>query len=167
VKIDTEGLMTIYESDEEIASLGTLILSRIQVEQWIPKEKYPLISIRDVSESPLSGEVKQKYLEVLDLCFSDVIESCLHPSRVLISNDDAENLYNFFNKWIDKPMIIHCKGGVSRSAGVAVAKGIMEHDWLLVSKIISSDKFSPNPTVIRKMLAYTDMIGDNPLKRII
>jgi predicted protein tyrosine phosphatase len=156
--INVKGLQNYYPVDEEMAKLGTLVLSKIQCVDWKPAEKYPLISIRDAGECALDDFVKKNYLEVLEVVFFDVLDSNSMSNRPAISLDDAGVIYHFFQKYRDQPLVIHCRGGVSRSSGVALSRGILTENWKLVRAIVSSDKFCPNPTVIRKIISFPELL---------
>ena len=82
-----------------------------------------------ISITTYDGDLKEKiiktknnnvkdilYLSFCDLNMEDNPEYCMQDS-------DAKKVAKFVNKWYDNidTIIVHCEGGISRSAGVAAA----------------------------------------------
>jgi len=69
---------------------------------------------------------KNKVKAILSLSFDDVEKEDsvnTHGKEFCMSFDDGKKIANFITKWYDKveTIIVHCDGGISRSAGVAAA----------------------------------------------
>jgi predicted protein tyrosine phosphatase len=155
--INLDGLLGIYQVDKDMAELGTIVLSRRHVLSWTPKQdNICLISITDPREEKLPENVKDKYKSVLELTFHDVLESSPWPERTIFNLDDAAALWEFFKNHLDEPMAIHCHAGISRSSGVAICRAFHDRATKLLTKLFD-DKFSPNPTVVRKFLEYAEI----------
>lgn len=111
------------------------ILSRKACERYCAqthKETSVIISIRstwDKEEPKIYADDKNRVLAVLPLSFDDVEREdderyCReHNNTFAMSKQDGCNIADFVNLWYDKTdrIIVHCDGGVSRSAGVAAA----------------------------------------------
>lgn len=155
--ISINNILGIYDVDREMAKLGTLVLSRNQVLSWEPtQDDLSLISIRDAREKPLPLDIQERYGSVLELVFDDVLEASPWPDRKIFDLEDAEKLWHFFKSHLDRPIVIHCHAGISRSAGVAMCRAFHDRSTLLLKNLFS-DKFSANPTVVRKFLEYAEL----------
>lgn len=133
-----------------------LIWSRQQVlEMPPPLEDSVLISIRDASEDPLPKAVTSRYLAALPLVFDDTL-ACF--SGDAMTTEQGSDLWRFFTKWQDRPCIVHCHAGVSRSPAVGIAWAIHHRNPKVLLEIVSNDRFSPNPTVVRKYLEAAENI---------
>ena len=103
------------------------IFSRSRCEQYC-KQKHSktsiIISIKsswDKIWPDLSATDKNNVKHILFLSFDD-IEYEDNP-KFAMTEDDGKQVANFINKYYDEvdDIIIHCDGGISRSAGVAAA----------------------------------------------
>lgn len=67
---------------------------------------------------------KNKVKAILSLSFDDVEkEDSINEQEFCMSFEDGKKVADFINKWYNKVdmIIVHCDGGVSRSAGVCAA----------------------------------------------
>jgi predicted protein tyrosine phosphatase len=84
------------------------------------KENTVLISITEPEDSlEISGEVRQRYFDVCDVKFWDIERPT--PKHDVIDHSIALKIKEFILKYKDKQFAIHCRAGISRSAGVAMA----------------------------------------------
>lgn len=85
------------------------------------------------------------YLRFCDFEIEDAPDICMQ-------NEDAEKVAKFINKWYEKvdTIIVHCEGGISRSAGVcaAIMKVKEGSDW----PIFDNKKKHPNMTCYLRTL---------------
>lgn len=154
--INLGGVIGSYSVDRNMAELGTVVLSRQQVNSWKPNQSdLVLVSIRDNRELSLHENVKSRYKDVLELVFDDVLEKSPWADRTVFSLQDADTLWQFFKKHQDQPMIIHCHAGISRSAAVAICRAFHDRSTKLLNYLFD-DKFCPNPTVVRKFLEHAE-----------
>lgn len=117
-----------------------------------------IISIRDVGQSRLHRDCP----EILNLAFNDMLKG----DKNFMTNKQATLVKNFATKTFHegKNLIIHCNGGVSRSAGcaAAISKGLSETLRASVSpasdEIWSDMRFVPNESVFQLVLAAFDII---------
>lgn len=129
-------------------------------------KKFSIISIQDgpVEEMGIQYKVGGNCLHALNIWFSDVTESGFedaklrHPNWIgslrLIQDEDAEKIKKFVSEKVLKSdsemLIIHCRAGQSRSAGVAAAisKVLFGTD----SYYFNNTKYTINRTVYSKIL---------------
>ena len=89
-----------------------------------------------------NGETKKFYInfnpQIYHICF--------------ISKETAEEIANFAKEWWNKvdQIVVHCDGGVSRSAGVAAA--ILKYFTGDDSEIFDNPNYYPNMLVYRMVL---------------
>lgn len=85
------------------------------------------------------------YLRFCDFEIEDAPDICMQ-------NEDAKKVAKFINKWYGKidTIIVHCEGGISRSAGVcaAIMKVKEGSDW----SIFDNKKKHPNMTCYLRTL---------------
>lgn len=99
---------------------------------------------------------ENKVAGILRLCFSDAdrpgvdVYGNVVSESDLLSDNDAEKIARFVNRYKDINIIVHCDAGISRSAGVAAA--IMSYLWRDDSEIFDSPRYYPNAWCYRKVL---------------
>ena len=93
--------------------------------------------------------------DILYLEFSDVEED---NSKLCMQDSDAEQIVSFINKWygIVDTIIVHCEGGISRSAGVCAA--IMRVKEGSDKPVFRNKNKHPNMTCYLKTLKAFDYI---------
>ncbi len=134
----------------------TSVLSRQEIEAIVDLKSVPVISIVGIG----TRSVKlNNPLKVLTLVFDDVIaESVPEGSHYAIFNrSQAKDIIEFIKSIPDGlNVLIHCEGGVSRSAGVArglelcelaVQQNFDKRYWSLEDHAWKN-AFHPNPTVV-------------------
>ena len=107
-----------------------------------------IISITDVNADDNVFQPNAQIIDILRLKFDDVeINEHNH-----ITKDDGRRIIDFVNQHINdvEQIVVHCEGGVSRSAGVCAAlmKIINGNDW----EIFKSGYYCPNMTCYRTVL---------------
>lgn len=85
----------------------------------------------------------------LFLCFDDEQTGTVYKSAVLMSDEDAEKIIEFVLGITTKKLIVHCEGGVSRSAGVAAALETLIHGN---TNMFDDVRYVPNSYVFSKVL---------------
>ena len=111
-------------------------------------ERSAIISIVNLFDSPVNFSHQANIKYILNLSFDDV-----EDGDKSISWEDGQKIRNFVNKCIRSNielLIVHCEGGVSRSAGVcaAIMKAVTGDDM----DIFSDPHFCPNMTCYRTVL---------------
>lgn len=90
-----------------------------------------------------------EYVEFLDM---DINEQDKYPEECFISKETAQTIAGFTKEWWDKvdQIVVHCDGGVSRSAGCAAAilKYFTDSDF----EIFDNPNYYPNMLVYRRVL---------------
>ena len=124
-----------------------------------------LISILSTVETPLSQEVKDRYLDVLELRFDDIVEE--QEGLSLFNFRHVKEIQHFVNKHIIGDIVVHCSQGVSRSTAVALAICIYikKNNNMLVETIRYSDKMNPNEhvtNVFKDVFEHGRDYRDNP-----
>ena len=102
---------------------------------------------------------KNNIRDILFLSFDDV--DMEEDKRFCMQYEDGKKVADFINKWYDKVdvIIVHCDGGISRSAGVAAAiMRVKEHND---SKYFLSTTKFPNRTCYLKTLEGFNYITKN------
>ena len=131
--------------------LGIQILSRGMAENVSHAEPYVVISITSPAMNTPKIAKSPNRKAVLRLVFEDVD----NEERQAMSDDQANQVAEFVNEWLDevKILVIHCEMGMSRSAAVGAA----------ISKVVNGDDmlfyqfYTPNALVFRKVLeAFKD-----------
>lgn len=124
--------------------------------------KFAIISIQDGPNNEMGFSYKKggNCLEALNLWFSDVTEMGYQEAKKnknnylkLISDSDAKKIKEFVDKLYSLDidlLIIHCRAGQSRSAGVAAALSqvIYGDD----SEFFNNPRYTVNMTVYYKVL---------------
>lgn len=112
--------------------MGVRVMSRDAAERYAmqqhTKPSY-IISIKSIwdKEPPkLPQTPENKIVEVLSLSFDDMRAEdafWLNSANGLMTRTDANLIAEFANHWYDADgdIIVHCDGGISRSAGIAAA----------------------------------------------
>lgn len=133
------------------------ILSRTQAKRRSYKvsDSTVIISINDSTDGFNSFSKNPNIKAVCSLFFDDIISK--NENGILMSEEDAEKIKNFINKWWDRAdrLIVHCYAGISRSSGcmsaILQSKGI-DDSW------VWSGKYSPNIYVakmIKRAFGFT------------
>ena len=115
------------------------------------KNSSVIISITSFPNMPKVHKTKKNnvqdilYLEFCDLTAEDDVDNCMQW-------EDADKIVEFVNKWYGKvdTIIVHCDGGVSRSAGVCAAIMRVKEgdDW----PVFDSSSKHPNMTCYHRVL---------------
>ena len=109
-----------------------------------------IVSIRTKNDPIVLEWWKANNHSIFDICtvkFNDVEEG-----RDAITPIQANIIAKFIKKWWDKvdQIVVHCDGGVSRSAGCAAA--ILKYFTNDDSQIFDDKNFYPNMLVYRRVL---------------
>lgn len=124
----------------------------------------------EYNESPFISEENQ-VVEILPLAFldadcpetSDVYGTLAHRED-LMSDEDAQKVVEFVERHQDKPIIIHCDAGISRSSaiGAALLRNYNGSD----DEIFHSRWFAPNMWCYYKLLKAFgyDYSGDGEIE---
>lgn len=107
-----------------------------------------VISIGDVESvyrDSIFPSIYNRIFSVLPLKFDDV-----DGGKNCITKEDAQMIKSFVGRHKDKLIIVHCDGGISRSAGIAAAllKFYNGDD----SEIFDNGRYRPNMLCYRTML---------------
>lgn len=133
------------------------VMSRNAVKRYCYKQVPPgtiIISISDVSLTPLIFPKNSNVIDILKIQFDDVDRGELN----CITKDDAEKIASFVKRHLDaKNIIVNCEAGVSRSAGCCAA--IMYWLYRDDSQIFDNPRYCPNMTVYRAVLEA--LVGEN------
>ena len=112
-----------------------------------------IISITDPALDLNSFANNKNIVAVCRVQFDDVTKANARPSDVLMSPRDADKIKEYVISYMDKveTVIVHCEGGISRSAGVmaAIQRYITGDD----SEIMNSSRYLPNDHCYRLMLS--------------
>ena len=95
---------------------------------------------------------KNRIKAILFLSFDDVEKEDCDDKEFCMTFEDGKKIANFINEWYDKVdrIIIHCDGGVSRSAGVCA--GIMRVKLGDDYPVFGNTKKHPNMTCYLRTL---------------
>ena len=111
-----------------------------------------IISITDPALELNSFADNKNIVGICRVQFDDVTKENARPSDVLMSPEDAAKIKDYVISYMDKVenVIVHCEGGISRSAGVmaAIQRYITGDD----SSILHSSRYLPNDHCYRLML---------------
>ena len=133
------------------------VLSRKLAEEYSKnsnKDKSIIISIKstnDTSTPDIQCTKTNNIKSILSLVFDDVETQYLENEKP-ISNEQAQEIVDFVNKWyknIDL-IIVHCDAGISRSAGIcaALSKWLINDD----TPYFNGYSYIPNMVCYRKVL---------------
>ena len=102
------------------------VLSRANATRYRGRAPYVVISIRSPGESPPKLRDDPFRVARLNLIFDDWAPSWGPDEAVLMTEEHASRLAKFVTRHLPstKHLVVHCRMGISRSAGVAV--GILE-----------------------------------------
>jgi predicted protein tyrosine phosphatase len=104
--------------DKRRRALSVVVLSREDVERYVPSQREICISISDPFAPP--AQLSPRFQAVLRLYFTDVVERG-DPSDVLFAPEDASAIADFFDTAPEfDRVVLHCNMGISRSPGVAL-----------------------------------------------
>lgn len=112
-----------------------------------------IIRILEPNEKQENLKYKERYKEILELHFHDVVESIGLPSDIrLFGSEEAKRVLEFFqnNRDIDI-LVIHCHAGISRSPAVALGMTWYLDDQEQEKAIIESDKYIQNQLVLKEL----------------
>lgn len=122
-------------------------------------ENTVIISITDPDKKPLENNILSQFKDSLSIQFWDVEEGVGQYQP--INKDEAKIIRNFIVKNKNNNFIVHCEAGMSRSAGVGLAIGLIcEHNFdryafaTSPNEIKNHHRYHPNWVVF-------DMIADN------
>lgn len=133
------------------------VMSRQSVKNLLPMLDHDVavISISSVSGIPLTQlDDAEHVVKVLHLIFDDVLADDQNP----MTEDDARCVVAFLRSLPDGlPLIVHCDGGVSRSAGIGAACMLIENGDDM--PVFNSARYVPNMTCYRRVLnaAFDDV----------
>lgn len=129
-----------------------VVLSRFQVTRYLGEAPYVVVSIRSPRD-PIA-RLKSDPLRVarINLAFCDTTpewEQANSEPLPVMTAADAQRIVQFLARyWARCVVVVHCKFGSSRSAGVAA--GILDA-FSLDAKAYESDPYEPNPHVRQLM----------------
>lgn len=130
------------------------------------KEDSVLISITEPNSDYIDEEIKQRYSNVLEVKFWDIIKSV--GEYEIIPDDVARSIRRFIFNNRDKRFAFHCLAGISRSAAVAQAmECLLFHDGDIYayqtsdSQIKSHWRYMPNHTVFYKVVGEEQFIRND------
>ena len=113
-----------------------------------------IISISTVGDNAPNFHENHSIKQILCCFFNDLEanDKDKFPQTVFINEDVARGIANFAKEWWDKvdQIVVHCDGGVSRSAGVAAA--ILKYFTGDDGEICDNPNFYPNMLVYRMVL---------------
>lgn len=112
------------------------------------KQPYAIISIRDVGAQPNEFAQNPAITGILNLAFDDVDAG----ERNCITANDATAILSFVTQMMQQTsnFLIHCEGGVSRSAGIAAALLLLYNND--DSSVFTNPRLCPNETVYTSLL---------------
>lgn len=148
------------------------ILSRKKVKELFNENNEILscvniISIRDFGQSKVFDDCR----DVLNLCFDDVLNGDSH----CFTKVQAKEIHDFVMRTLEqgKDLIVHCNGGVSRSAGcvAAISLGLVKKGILVAptsEEIWTNSRYFPNEFVF-KLIAneFSANISDEEINVLI
>ena len=123
------------------ARMGT----RIEAELF---RDYRIISINDVTHHPEPPPFSERFYSapnLLTLFFDDVEQDC--PAA--FSPEQAEEIIVFMAKRDDRPLLIHCMAGVSRSGAIGIV--IAKHSNCIEEFIRGNPDIQPNEFVVKRL----------------
>lgn len=140
------------------------VLSRFQASEYCQikhKTDSVIISIStpdvDYKHLIIAPDEENRVVAILELSFMDSDKPgdndvYGNPTTIddLMSDDDAQRVVAFVEKYKDKRILVHCDAGISRSSAVAAA--ILKHYTGDDSMIFDSRWYNPNRWVYRKVL---------------
>lgn len=100
-----------------------MILNRKQAKEFNISVPYVHISITDLNSDFVKLPDNQNRIDLLQIKFDDIEKDQPEHGYYTITKEQAEKIYNFIQKYKDKCslFVCNCDGGMSRSAGIAVA----------------------------------------------
>lgn len=123
-------------------------------------KSYAVISINEHNEVNNKANIvnSDALKDILYLFFDDVDR----PDPHCMTKEHAEAIKEFVIRWMDEVelIIVHCQGGVSRSAGVCA--GILKSLYNNDTQIFNNARYCPNMTcyrlVVEEFLNYYDEV---------
>lgn len=118
-----------FVDNEAYCGIEIAVMSRHEIENYIPDQDEVCISIKSESEYALGFDREAKlhpnFVDVLRLSFDDTgveLAGLEDMSAKKLSFTDINNVVNFVVKHMDKSkLVIHCFAGISRSRSMAAA----------------------------------------------
>ena len=96
-----------------------VILSERDALAYEPSGREVCISVTDPDKD--TPQLSPRFLSVLRLAFSDLIEPSGVDSDIVFNNRHAKAVVAFAQQWNDvERVVIHCRAGMSRSPGIAI-----------------------------------------------
>lgn len=142
--------MRIYED------YGLLILAEDMAVQYKPEPNTVLVRINDDQFAPL--KYPDHYDDILEVLFADIDQPSIYDQ--LMTEEQAQQIFNFMEKYRDKKFVVHCQAGISRSSAVGCAWAYMNGLLELEEKIRRTPCFYPNAHVYRRLInAMEDQVG--------
>lgn len=127
------------------------VMNRFTASEYSKNTNIPktiIISITDIGSFENTFAQNDQIIDILRLQFYD----CDFGDLGHITDEDGKKIIEFVNKYLKniEQIVVHCEGGVSRSAGVCAAlmKIINGNDW----EIFNNAKYCPNMTCYRTVL---------------
>lgn len=127
------------------------VMNRLAASEYSKNSNIPktiIISITDIGSSENTFALNNQIIDILRLQFFD----CEVGDIGHITKIDSKKIIEFVNKHINdiEQIVVHCEGGISRSAGVCAAlmKIINGDDW----EIFNNAKYCPNMTCYKTIL---------------
>lgn len=92
----------------------------------IKSDNFVAISVHEPDNEGMDETLlKNSFNDYLKIAFWDIRqnlkETCNGERYYGITEEQGEEIFNFIIKNLDKQFVIHCKAGISRSAGIGVA----------------------------------------------
>jgi len=134
--------MQIYED------YGLLILSEGMAVQYKPEPHTVLVRIKDDEFATL--KYPDLYEDILEVLFADIDQPSVYDQ--LMTEEQAQQIFNFMDKYRDRKFVVHCQAGISRSSAVGCSWAHMNGLPELEEKIRRTPCFYPNAHVYRRLV---------------
>jgi len=134
------------------------VFNREAFENFETDEPHIAISITDPGSKPAKFiNEKNSLLDKLELSFYDLDQDTgnFDYDKFMFNESHAKHIFEFVTKYdgIVKTILVHCEAGISRSAGVAGALGLIYNE----DDDIYFEMYCPNRLVYRSILeVYED-----------
>lgn len=128
------------------ADQSIVVLPREEAEAWVPRPGEVAISIANPRQS--RAQLSRDFADVLALGFHDTDR--VGGGFTTMSPLHARTVLKLAREGRDKPIMVHCQAGASRSVGIALFLAA----WLQRPlEIVAADVLVPNPWVINQLRA--------------